>query len=41
MEKGFANYREQCIRIAKLYAKTMQQRNDFLHQVAARLAAPF
>ena len=41
MEKGSANYRKQCIRIAKLYTKAKQQRNDFLHQVAARLASSY
>ena len=38
MEKGSNNYRRQCRKVAKLHAKAKQQRDDFLHQVAVRLA---
>lgn len=41
MEKDSANYRRQCRKVAKLHAKAKHQRCDFLHQMAARLAAAY
>ena len=38
MEKDSANYRKQCEKIARLYAKTKHARQDFLSQLAVRLA---
>ena len=41
MVKDSCNYKRQCEKIAKLYAKAKHQRNDFLHQVAVRLARSY
>ncbi len=41
MQKDSSNYQKQRTRIAKLHAKTKQQRNDFLHQIAVRLARTY
>lgn len=41
MEKGSSNYRKQCRKVAKLHAKAKHQRNDFLHQMAVRLAREY
>lgn len=38
MIKDSSNYQKQRRKIAKLYAKAKYQRNDFLHQIAVRLA---
>ena len=41
MIKDSNNYKKQCQKIAKLYAKAKHQRNDFLHQIAVRLAMEY
>ena len=41
MVKDSNNYKKQCKKIAKLYTKAKQQRNDFLHQIAVRLAREY
>ena len=41
MVKHSSNYEKQCIRIAKLHARAKQQRRDFLHQTAVRLAMSY
>ena len=41
MVKDSNNYKKQCKRIAKLHAKAKHQRNDFLHQIAVRLARDY
>ena len=41
MVKDSNNYKKQCKRIAKLHAKAKHQRNDFLHQIAVRLALAY
>lgn len=37
MKKGSSNYQKQKLKIAKLYAKTTHQRNDFLHKLSRKL----
>lgn len=37
MKKGSSNYNKQRLKVAKLYAKTKHQRNDFLHKASRRL----
>ena len=41
MVKDSNNYKKQCKKIAKLHAKAKKQRNDFLHQIAVRLAREY
>ena len=41
MVKKSSNYARQCKKIAGLYAKTKHRRNDFLHQMACRLARDY
>ena len=41
MKKDSNNYRKQCKRIAKLHAKAKHQRNDFISQLAVRLAEKY
>ena len=41
MVMGSNNYKKQCVKIAKLHARAKQQRNDFLHQIAVRLARTY
>lgn len=41
MVRDSSNYRKQCMKIARLYAKTKHQREDFLHQIACRLAREY
>lgn len=41
MKKDSANYKKQCIKIAKLHAKAKHRRSDFLHQIASRLAQSY
>lgn len=37
MAKGSSNYKKQCVRIAKLHAKTKHQRSDMLHKLSCSL----
>lgn len=41
MMKDSNNYKKQCAKIASLHAKAKHQRNDFLHQIAVRLARSY
>lgn len=41
MVKDSNNYKKQCAKIASLHAKAKHQRNDFLHQIAVRLARSY
>ena len=41
MVKDSANYKKQCIRIARLHARTKHARNDFLRQIAVRMARKY
>jgi len=41
MVKDSNNYKKQCAKIASLHARAKQRRNDFLHQIAVRLARAY
>ena len=41
MVRHSSNYEKQCVRIASLHARAKQQRSDFLHQMAVRLARSY
>lgn len=41
MQRGSSNYNKQCLKIAGIHAKIRHQRQDFLHQMTARLAREY